>query len=600
MLPLQDAQKYLEIVRKRGEAKKPINRVYRIIQCKELFLLAYANLYANKGALTPGVHPEDTIDGMSMKRIESIRNKLRKGEYQWTPVRRTYIGKRNSKKLRPLGMPGWNDKLLEEVIRLVLSAYYEPQFRDSSHGFREGRGCHTALKRIAKKGEGTRWFIEGDIEGCFDNIDHDVLMRILKRKIKDNLFLKLLREMLKAGYMENWGYHKTYSGTPQGGILSPLLTNIVLNELDMFVEDELTPKNTKGKERKWNLEYASLRNAARYARRKGKWKLANELRRKYTQLPSLRSNDRGYRRLWYVRYADDFLLGYIGKKVGAERIKQKLKDFLKTLKLEMSEEKTFITHALTGKARFLNYEINLANTNVKRTNGRRSVNHILWFSVPKDVIKRWVAKVSKGKKIIHRSELLNTSDYDIISRYEIELQGLINYYSFAHNVVRRMGYLRYIWQESLVKTLAAKHKLRKTIIYRKYRKFFTIDGRKIIGIEIERRGKKPLKTAFGRKQIQRKTDIKVRDDIQTTYKGRNDLLTRLLADTCEICGRTDNVEAHHIRKLADLKKKYKGRKEKPEWVKQMIARRRKSLFLCKEHHDEIHDGKYDDVKLMKN
>ena len=163
-----EAQKYLEIVRKRGEAKAELRRVhYNICTNKGLFLMAYANLYANKGALTPGVNPKDTVDGMSLKRIESMMDKLKKREYQWTPVRRAYIGKRDSKKLRPLGMPGWNDKLLEEVIRLILSAYYEPQFRESSHGFREGHGCHTVLDAIAEW-KGTKWFIEGDIKGCFD------------------------------------------------------------------------------------------------------------------------------------------------------------------------------------------------------------------------------------------------------------------------------------------------------------------------------------------------------------------------------------------------------------------------------------------------
>ena len=217
-------------------------------------------------------------------------------------------------------MPGWTDKLLGEVIRLVLSAYYEPQFRGSSHGFREGRGCHTALNWIVKKGPGTRWFIEGDIKDCFGKIDWNVLLRILNRKIKDKTFLALLRDMLKAGYMGKWVYHTTYSGTPQGAIASPVLANILLNELDEFVEDILIPKYTKGTARKRNPEYKRLRNHTVQAKKEGNWKLANELRRKYTTLPSVLSNDSDFRRLWYVRYADDFLLGYIGTKAEAEAI----------------------------------------------------------------------------------------------------------------------------------------------------------------------------------------------------------------------------------------------------------------------------------------
>ncbi len=600
MLPLQEAQKYLEIVRERGKAKATLNRVYaNIKKHKGLFLMAYANLYANKGALTPGTDPEDTIDGMSTTRIESLMNTLQKEEYEWTPVRRTYIGKRDSKKLRPLGLPGWNDKLLEEVIRLILSAYYAPQFRDSSHGFREGRGCHTALERIRKKGKGTKWFIEGDIKGCFDNMSHKVLLRVLKRNSKDKQFHRLIWGMLRAGYTEKWIYHKTHSGTPQGGIVSPLLANVILNELDEFVEDVLIPKNTCGKRRKRNSEYKTLAKQAEMARKKGDWEHANRLKRKYTQLPSVMRNDPDFRRLWYVRYADDFLLGYTGTREEAERLKSEINEFLKTIELRMSDEKTLITHARTGKAKFLNYEINATNSDSKKTNGKRSVNEVLWFSVPHNVIKVWKAKVQRKGKTIHRSELQNVSDYEIIRTYEVQLQGLINYYSLAHNVKPTMSFLRYIWQESLLKTLASKHKMKKTTAHEKYQRYYTAARRRIVGIEIEREHKKPLIATFGKKPIQRKEGVKIQDDIQRTYPGRNDLLTRMLANVCELCGSSEYVEAHHVRKLADIKKKYEGRKEKPKWVKQMITMRRKTLFVCKHCHNRIHGGKYDGTKLTK-
>ena len=230
-----------------------------------------------------------------------------------------------------LGMPGWSDKLLQEVIRMVLEAYYEPQFRESSHGFRPQRGCHTALERIKIIGKGTRWFIEGDIKGCFDNISHEVLIKILKRNIKDKEFLRLIWKMLKAGYMEDWKYYGTYSGTPQGGIVSPLLANIVLNEFDEFVEDKLIPKHTRGKQRKRNPIYHRLINAALEARKKGDIKKANELRKQYMKLSSVEPNDKDYRRIWYCRYADDFLLGYIGTKEEAENIKWVIQQFLKTI-----------------------------------------------------------------------------------------------------------------------------------------------------------------------------------------------------------------------------------------------------------------------------
>jgi hypothetical protein len=432
--------------------------------------------------------------------------------------------------------------------------------------------------------------------------DHEILLGILKRKIKDKKFLKLLGDMLKAGYMEDWTYHATYSGAPQGGIVSPLLMNSVLNEVDEFVENVLIPKYTTGKKRKANPEYEKQWHKAYRARKAGNWKSANTLRKHYTKLPSKKANDPDFRRLWYVRYADDTLFGLIGTEADAENIKRAFGDFLQTLKLDMSEEKTLITHALTERARFLNYEIHLMEEDgeVRRRKDNvkaRTINGGLWFSVPEDVIKTWIAKVSKHGKIIHRAELLNLSDYDIISTYEVQLQGLINYYSRAHNVVNRMGYVRHVWEESLAKTLAAKYKTKVTTIYRTYRQFFTIDKRRILGIEIQREGKKPLRAVFGRKPIQRETRSIIRDTIQTVYNRRNELLTRLLADVCELCGSKVHVEAHHIKKLADLKKRYK--KEPPTWVKKMIAIRRKTLFVCEQCHRKIHNGTYDGKKLTK-
>jgi hypothetical protein len=402
----------------------------------------------------------------------------------------------------------------------------------------------------------------------------------------------------------------TYSGTPQGNILSPLLMNIVLNEVDSYVENELIPQYTRGTHRKRNPEYKKLEKKASHARKKGQWKYANALRKVYTKLPSQLSDDPDFRRLWYVRYADDFILGFIGSRQEAKMIKQDIGNFLKSIGLEMSEEKTFITHAETGKARFLNYQINRChadNVTVKAWNGkrlcrRRAVNQQIYFSIPQDVMKKWEAKVCRKGKVAHRPELLYLSDYDIIKTYEIQLQGLINYYKRAHNVGNRMRYLRQLWEQSLTKTLAAKHKTKVSTIYKNYRKFYTVDKdghkRKLIGVEILRAGKKPLQAVFGKKKICREKNTVIHDEIQTLYITRNQLIERMLANTCETCGKeTDVLHGHHIRKLADLKKKYRGRRNPPEWVKKMIAIRRKSLFVCLECHQKIHAGTYDGKKL---
>ncbi|HEU4792094.1 MAG TPA: reverse transcriptase/maturase family protein [Nitrolancea sp.] len=232
---MQDANTVLRIIRELGEKGCPLDRIYRQLYNRELYLVAYGRLSRNKGAMTPGV-TEETVDGMSLRKIDAIIEAVQYERYHWTPVKRVYITKPGSTKKRPLGMPTWSDKLLGEVIRLILEAYYEPQFSHCSHGFRPNRGCHTALTEIHDWWRGTAWFIEGDIKGCFDNIDHEVLLSILAERIHDNRFLRLLGNMLKAGYLEDWTYHKTLSGAPQGGVVSPILSNIYLDKLDHYIE----------------------------------------------------------------------------------------------------------------------------------------------------------------------------------------------------------------------------------------------------------------------------------------------------------------------------------------------------------------------------
>jgi len=301
---MQNAQTFLEVVRSRGKRRLELRRVYRHLQDRELFLRAYAKLYANDGALTPGVDPASCVDGMSLARIDAITARLQAGTYQWTPARRVSIPKRDGGR-RPLGLPGWNDKLLQEVIRTVLAAYYEPQFSHASHGFRVGRGCHTVLQTIRHEWKGTKWFIEGDIKGCFDNIDHNKLLAIIGRDIQDERFLKLLKGLLDAGYLEEWHYAPTYSGTPQGGVLSPLLANIYLNELDIFIEQDLIPDYTRGTTRKRSPRYVALAGARRHAKRRGDRRGYRLLTQQQQRLPSGDPFDPDYRRLRYVRYADD-------------------------------------------------------------------------------------------------------------------------------------------------------------------------------------------------------------------------------------------------------------------------------------------------------
>jgi group II intron reverse transcriptase/maturase len=225
---MRDADTILTIIRERGGRGLPLEDVYRQLYNPALYLRAYGRIYRNDGAMTHGVTAE-TVDGMSLEKIQAIIESLKAERYRWTPVRRTYIEKKGSTKLRPLGIPTWSDKLLQEVVRSLLEAYYEPQFSPSSHGFRPGLGCHTALTTIQRRWSATTWFIEGDISKCFDNLGHSTLLAILSEKIHDNRFLRLIENLLKAGYLEDWKYGHTFSGTPQGGVASPILSNIYLD-----------------------------------------------------------------------------------------------------------------------------------------------------------------------------------------------------------------------------------------------------------------------------------------------------------------------------------------------------------------------------------
>jgi group II intron reverse transcriptase/maturase len=383
---MQNAETVLGVLRDRGSKGLPCNELYRQLFNPQLYLLAYGRIYSNKGAMTPGV-TQETADGMSMERIERIIDALRHERYRFAPVRRTYIPKKRGTKLRPLGLPTWSDKLVGEVVRLLLEAYYEPTLSDRSHAYRPGRGCHTALREVADVWAGTTWFIEADLSDCFGSLDHDVMVTILAERIHDNRFLRLIRNMLTAGYLEDWVWHATLSGAPQGGVVSPVLSNIYLHKLDEYVENVLIPEYTRGERRARNPAYLEVAAALARARRRRDRVEARKLRNQMRGIPSVDPHDPGYRRLRYVRCADDHLLGFTGPKAEAEEIKQRLATFLRDdLKLELSQDKTLITHARTGRARFLGYEISVRHDDRQFTRGQRYVNGQIALHVPESVV----------------------------------------------------------------------------------------------------------------------------------------------------------------------------------------------------------------------
>jgi group II intron reverse transcriptase/maturase len=583
---MQNAETVLNVLRDRGRRGLPCDELYRQLFNPQLYLLAYGRLYSNHGAMTPGGDGE-TVDGMSEAKIGRIIDALRHERFRFRPARRVYIPKKNGKK-RPLGLPSWSDKLVGEVIRLLLEAYYEPRFSDRSHGFRSGRGCHTALREVAETWTGTTWFIELDIADCFGSLDHQVMLSLLAEKIRDNRFLRLIKQMLQAGFMEDWVWNATLSGAPQGGVVSPVLSNIYLDRLDTFVETVLIPEHTRGKRRAHNPAYTQVVREMARARRHGDRAAARQLRNQQRRLPSGDPDDPGYRRLRYCRYADDQILGFTGPKTEAEQIKTRLTRFLRDeLRLELSAGKTLITHARTGAARFLGYDITVQHADRKTTRGKRSINGGIALKVPTTVIKAKTSPYLKGGKPAHRSQLVNEDDYTIVNTFGAEYRGLVNYYLLAGDVYK-LSRVRWVMETALLKTLACKHDSSVSKIAARYKaKIETPHGiRTCFEARVERDGRKPLVARFGGQPLKKKRNAVLvdRKPVPSIIR-RKELINRLLAGRCESCGHRGEMEVHHVRKLADLNKP--GRPQSP-WTDIMAKRRRKTLIVCAKCHHTIH------------
>ncbi|MQA06540.1 MAG: maturase, partial [Streptosporangiales bacterium] len=587
---MQNAETVLGVLRERGRRGLPLERLYRQLFNPQLYVLAYRKLYSNAGAMTAGVTGE-TVDGMSLAKIDAIIDAVRSERWRWSPVRRTYVPKRDGKR-RPLGLPTWSDKLLAEVVRALLNAYYDVQFSEHSHGFRPGRGCHTVLQEVVDVWNGTAWFIEGDIARCFESLDHSIMLDALGEKIHDNRFLRLVGGMLSAGYLEDWKWGATLSGVPQGGTASPILSNIYLDRLDRYVETQLLPLFNRGVRRAENPEYARDSAAIRSARRRGDRAAVRAARLHRRSLPSKDPCDPGYRRLRYIRYADDVLLGFSGPKAEAVQIKQLLGRFLRDeLKLELSEQKTLITHARTGKARFLGYNIVTQHADDKLTNGKRSINGEIGLRVPEDAITRRCSPYMCHGKPWHRPQMLSDQDYSIISQYQAEYRGVVQYYLLAADVCH-LNRLHWVMETSLLKTLAGKHGSSVAKMARKYKTTIaTPHGPRVcFQTTVERGGgKEPLVARFGGIPLRRQKKAALVDRSPNLFTtSGNELIGRLIAGRCELCGTTQRLEVHHIRKLADLDRA--GRNEKPAWIHIMAKRRRKTLIVCTACHDAIHAG----------
>ena len=580
-------------------------RLYRNLYNPDFYLLAYKKIATSPGSMTAGADGM-SIDKMSMARIDRIIASLKDYSYQPNPARRTYIEKKNSTKKRPLGIPSTDDKLVQEIIRMLLEAIYEPTFSENSHGFRPNRSCHTALTQIQGTFTGVRWMIEGDIKACFDCFDHHVLIGLLRRRIKDEAFLSLMWKFLKAGYMEQWEYHRTYSGTPQGSGMSPILANIYLGELDGFIEEY--KQNLDSEPFKRNASKAYEKAARRY--RKARTRLESqeepnreeirefkEARKLKLSTPYASVLDENFKSIQYNRYADDFVVGVIGSKQDAIQIKEDIKSFLQEkLKLTMSEEKTKVTHS-SDAVRYLGYDISVSRSKATKRdkNGdlKRPWYGKVFLYVPhekwenklleyKAMEIKWVeAKKCNYWRPMHRRDLLNKTDIEIVSQFNSEIRGIYNFYRLAENV-GALDRFYYMMRASLLKTFAGKYRTIVTKIKRKHMRnhvfcvpYSTKAGMKVCEFYHD---------GF-RKQGKGYSNVQDTLPQYCKYDGRNTLANRLKAGVCEICGvQTKDICIHHVRSL----KRLTG---KSESERRMMEMRRKSLALCPDCYQKTHAEK---------
>lgn len=595
---LENLQKHTET------ADYKYERLYRNLYNPDFYLQAYQNIYANKGAMTPGIDGM-TLDGFGGQRVEKLIASLKDHSYQPQSVKRVYIPKKNGK-MRPLGIASSDDKLVQEIIRMILESIFEPSFSNCSHGFRAKRSCHTALLQIQHNFTGVKWFVEGDIKAYFDTIDHHILVNILRRRIKDETFIELIWKFLRAGYLENWTYNATFSGVAQGSGFSPILANIYLNELDRYME-EYAARFNRGSFRKPSSEYGKLQGRhQRYVEKHRKiWlsltedekrtvlKETKRLRKESQSVPSKDQMDESYKRVQYTRYADDFLIGIIGSREDAEMIKHDIKAFLQDkLKLELSDEKTLITSG-KDKARFLSYDITVckdtSTTKTKRGQSRIYYDKVKLY-VPKD---KWVGKLLQydvlkitnkaGEKEkwmpLQRNEYIYLSPGEMILKYNEQIRGLYNYYRIANNA-SVLNKFFYVMEYSLYKTIAAKFKITMTKAKKKYSKnkvfsapYETKQGTKYAVLYNKGfvRDRKPLYDS-----------VDITPEFSHLHKPR-ELFYRVKAGKCELCGKkSSEITVHQVGTLSELK-------GDTDWERLMKKKRRKTLIVCGECHKHIHE-----------
>lgn len=572
----------LSILSKLNKNKDYINKeVYRLLYKEDIYILAYEKIRSKQS--------NTGLDGFSKKTIDKIIQQIRDNSYKFSPAERIYIPKPGKDEKRPIDIVNIKDKVLLEAIRMILETIFESSFINTSHGFRPNRSCHTALKTIRQQYRGTRWMIEGDIKKFFNSIDHKILIEKLKVRIEDKRFLDLIRKILNAGYLEFKILKTDLIGVPQGNIISPILSNIYLHSLDEYIE-KLKISFDKGDKRKLNQEYKKLYKSSNYYKSKGNLEKAAELRKQMLKINTTDPNDPEFKRLQYVRYADDWLIGIIGSKLETIEIKNQIKEFLKKeLNLELNEEKTFITNSNEKASLFLGVEIKSPRYEESKVSIRNRLGKVFKQRFPNATIKmnlpqnRLINKLNTGSfcdklgKSMPKLHWLGYSHGEIITGYNSIIQGIFNYYSFIDNT-RTLSRIYSILRSSAAKLLATKFKLgTQRKVYVKFGKTLKSPNQKKL-IYRNNWSKTPM-------------DFKenVSTDISIIYMKR--LTKTILNKICCICQSNEKVEMHHIKHLKTMNNKLTPMEQS------MVSLNRKQIPVCRICHMDIHKGKYDGVAL---
>lgn len=576
---------------------------YEIISEVATLVDAYETIKNKSGNMVPGKDNE-TLDGIGKEWFLDMESKLKAETFQPRPSRRVLIPKANGK-LRPLGISSPRDKIVQQAMRLVLEVIFEPKFKNTSHGFRPRRGCHTALKEV-RSWSGASWYLEGDIKSFFDSIDHLILARLLEKHIECRQTLNLYWKFVKAGYVEHENREEvieTHEGVPQGGIISPLLSNIMLHELDEFMEEVISEQNRNNSLHKPNIDNPAYKRLSRKLyninglirldpRNKELHGRKLSFIKARRRLPSLIPNP-SVIRFEYVRYADDWLVGVWGPKSAASSLRDQIKTFLEGLHLELSLEKTLITNSRGERAKFLGTYIKrvASNKGVITHNGRRIPTGNTWMTAPIPNIvdkleSRGYLKTVNGKWDPRSyNKIIPIPIRDMILTYRSILSGFLNYFKFVDNI-KQLKKVYWILKESLRKTICRKLKIGK--------RDFLLQFGPNVTLKIRKKDGKTVTLDFPCPLL-----IRDRNGFNKTEKLGDPLAERnwgistisALGQPCANCGSDVKVEMHHVKHLKTLNVKLNP------FDKLMACINRKQVPLCNPCHQRVHRGEYHGISL---